>query len=136
VITAKCEGVNATATITVLPVPVASVTIAPSSASIAVGDSAQFTVTVRDSNDNVLTGRTIRWQSSNSSVATASGTGTTKFVKAVAQGSATIIATSEGASGTADVTVTPAPVASVAIAPTDTTIFVGTTGQLRVTLKD
>src|SRR6266550_4275681 len=79
-------------------------------ATVQVGQTAQLTATPRDASGNPLTGRVITWQSSNGAVASVNGSG---LVTAVATGSATITATSEGQSGTAVVTVSNVPVASV-----------------------
>jgi hypothetical protein len=85
------------------PAPVAQVTVAPASASVASGATKQLTATLRDASGNVLTGRTVSWGSSNLSGATVSATG---LVTGVAPGSATVTATSEGKTGTAAVTIT------------------------------
>ncbi len=92
------------ATITVIPVPVASVVVTPATNLIAVGETKQLTATPRDANSNALTGRTTTWTSSDQTKATVSSTG---VVTGVAAGSATITATVEGKSGTAEVTVVP-----------------------------
>ena len=83
--------------------PVASVTLAPATASLAAGATQQLTATLKDSSGNTLTGRTITWASSAPAVATVNASG---LVTAVAAGSATITATSETKSGTAAITVT------------------------------
>jgi uncharacterized protein YjdB len=103
-ITATSEGQSGTAAITVTPVPVASVTVTPASTTVSAGSSVQLTATPKDANGNPLVGRTVTWQSSNTSAATVNGTG---LVTGVAAGSATITATSEGQSGTSAITVTP-----------------------------
>jgi subtilisin family serine protease len=96
--------VNARKAVTESPTaPVASVTVSPSSATGPVGASGQFTATVKDANGNVLTGRTVTWASSNTSVATVDQTG---LARAVGPGSAALVATCEGQSGQAQVTVT------------------------------
>src|SRR5204863_449932 len=112
---------------------VASVTISPATGSIRVGQTLQLTATPKDLAGGTLTGRTMMWASSNTSVATVSGSG---LVAGVTPGSATITATSEGKSSTASLTVTTAPVASVAISPATTSLTVGQTVQLTATPKD
>ena len=102
-ITATSEGQSGTAAITVIAVPVASVTVSPASASVGTGQTTQLTAVTKDANGNVLTGRAVTWQSSNTGVATVNGSG---LVTGIAAGSATITATSEGQSGTAAITVT------------------------------
>ena len=86
-----------------LGIPVASVSIAPSSASLRVGDTLRLSATPRDSSGNILAGRSIAWTSDSSAVATVTASG---LVRAVAAGTSTIRATSEGKAGTATVTVT------------------------------
>jgi uncharacterized protein YjdB len=105
-ITATSEGKSGTASVTVTPVPVATVTVSPSPTTVSVGGVRSLTATLRDANNNVLTGRTVSWTSDAPSVATVNGSG---VVSGVTPGSATITATSEGKSGTSSVTVTPAP---------------------------
>jgi len=86
------------------PAPsVASVAVSPPSGSVAVDETIQLTATTRDAQGNALTGRTVTWASSNTSVATVSSRG---VVTGRAAGSATITATSEGRSGSANVTAT------------------------------
>jgi len=82
---------------------VASVTIAPTSASVHVGDTLRLSATPWDSSGNILAGRRIAWTSDSTAVATVTSSG---LVRAVAAGSSTIRATSEGKTGTAAVTVT------------------------------
>ena len=102
-ITATSEGQSGTSAITVVHVPVASVTVSPSPASVQVGQTAQLTATPKDASGNPLTGRVVTWASNNTSVATVNGSG---LVSGVTAGSATITATSEGQSGSASITVT------------------------------
>ena len=83
--------------------PVASVTVAPTSASVHVGDTLRLSATPWDSSGNILAGRSIAWTSDSTAVATVTSSG---LVRAVAAGSSTIRATSEGKTGTAAVTVT------------------------------
>src|SRR5207247_123825 len=102
-ITATSEGKSGTAAITVTPAPVATVAVTPTTASLTVGQTTQLSATLKDANGNTLTGRTVAWTSSNTSMATVSSSG---LVTGVTAGSATITATSEGKSGTAAITVT------------------------------
>src|SRR5213078_1934746 len=97
------------------------------------GQSAQLTATPQDANGNALSGRTVTWSSSNTSVAVADVNGN---VTGIAPGSATITATSEGKSGTASITVTNVPVASVTVSPPSASVAQGQTTQLSATTKD
>src|SRR6266699_1844702 len=132
-ITATSEGKTSTAAITVTTVPVASVAVSPTTASIEVGQTVQLAAMPKDSAGAALTGRTVTWTSSNTSVATVSSSG---LVTGSGAGTATITATSEGKTGSAAVTVAPVPVASVALSPATASIQVGQTVQLTATPKD
>ncbi|WP_284352167.1 beta strand repeat-containing protein [Roseisolibacter agri] len=146
-ITATSEGRSGTAAITVTGtagggtgvIAVASVAVSPSTLSVVAGGTGQLSATARDASGNALTGRTITWSTSNPAVATVSTAG---VVTAVAAGSATISATSEGQTGSAAVTVTaappptPAPVVSVAVSPSTLALQTGATGQLSATPRD
>src|SRR6266404_5801904 len=132
-ITATSEGQSGTAAVNVTLAPVASVTVAPSTANIAITGTVQLTATPKDANGNPLTGRAISWSSSDNTIGTVNGSG---LVTGVAAGSVTITATSEGKSGTASVTVAGAPVASVTVTPASASVQAGQTQQLTATLKD
>src|SRR6266513_153881 len=131
--TATSEGQSGTATVNVSLAPVASVTVSPSAANIAITGTVQLTATPLDANGNPLTGRAISWSSSNNNIATVNGSG---LVTGVTAGSVTITATSEGQSGTASITVADAPVASVTVTPPSASVPAGQTVQLTATLKD
>src|SRR4029079_11366762 len=68
--------------------------------------STQATATARDASNNVLTGRAVTWSSGSTTIATVSGAG---LVTAVAAGTTNIVATSEGQSGNASLTVSSPP---------------------------
>jgi hypothetical protein len=101
-ITATSEGRTGTAAITVILAPVATVTVTPSAATLQTGSTLQLLATLRDASGNVLTGRTVSWSTNRSRVARVNSSG---LVTAASTGSATITATSEGRSGTAQLTV-------------------------------
>jgi uncharacterized protein YjdB len=130
---AATEGISASATVTVTSVPVASVQVSPATVSLQQGGSTQLTVVVKDAGGNVLTGRPIIWASSNDAIAVVSSTGR---VTAVAAGSAVITATSETVTGTANVTVSNVPVASVTIIPANPTLGVAQTLGMTATMRD
>jgi hypothetical protein len=90
-----------TASVTISSVPVAAVTVNPATASVTVGQTVQLVATLKDAVGNVLSG-TVSWASSNSPIATVSGSG---LVIGVGAGAATITATSGGVTGTAAITV-------------------------------
>ncbi len=139
-IRATSEGVTGQATITVSappPVPVASVTVTLNTATINTGGAATATAVLRDANNNVLTGRTVTWNSSNTAVATVNTS--TGAVTGVAPGTANIRATSEGITGQAAITVSapaPAPVSSIVVTLSATSIQVGQTSNASAVLRD
>jgi uncharacterized protein YjdB len=132
-VTATCEGQSGSSTITVTLVPVASVTLSPTSASINVGATQQLSATPKDGSGNTLTGRIVTWASDNTAAATVSSSG---LVRGVAAGTAHVTATCEGQSASSTITVTLVPVASVSVSPTSASINVGATQQLSATPKD
>ena len=132
-ITASAEGKSGTASITVKAKPVGSVILSPAQSSVEVGGTRQLTAQVTDDQGNPLTGRPITYATDNAAVATVSATG---LVTGVALGSAKITATSEGKTGTADVTVTPVPVATVEVSPPSSDLIVGQTASLGAVAKD
>lgn len=84
------------------PAPVATVSVEPGTVTLVPEQTSQLAATAKDQAGGVLTGRTIAWSSSAPAVASVSTTG---LVTALAAGTTTITATSEGKSGTAEVTV-------------------------------
>ena len=133
-ITATSEGITSNAaTLTVTPVPVSSVTLAPSSQNVVVGSTVTFVATPRDASNNPLSGRMIVYGSSNDAVATISTSG---VATGITPGTVTIGAISEGKNATASLTVIPVPVASVDISPPLASTTVGSTVQFTATPRD
>jgi uncharacterized protein YjdB len=133
-ITATSEGKTSnSATLTVDPAPVGSVTVSPSTQTITDGNTAAFTATVNDTHDHPLTGRTVTWDTSDPAVATIDNTGN---ATSTGPGTTTITAASGGKSGTASLQVDPAPVSSVAVTPAFDTTNVGSTVQLSAAIQE
>lgn len=101
---AEANGIQAQASVTVIPIPVATVAVTPVTVSLVAGTTQQLTAVTRDAANNVLIGRVVTWATSDQTRATVDGNG---LVTAVAAGPTTITATSEGKSGSAQITVTP-----------------------------
>src|SRR3989449_265549 len=133
VVRASAVGITGQAILAVNNASVASVLVSPTAPNAYVGGSVQLTATPKDANGNPLSGRAVSWTTSNSAVATVSAGG---LVTGLVVGSATITATSEGQSGTAAVTVSTVPVASVVVSPASANMSVGGTTQLSATPKD
>jgi acetyl esterase/lipase len=135
-ITAESEGVSDIATLTVTPAVVATVEVTPGSASIGVNGTVQLTPTVKDAYGIVLTGRAVSWSSNATGVATVSPSG---LVTGQSGGQATITATSEGRSGTAQITVTAAGGTPATVEVTPGSAMVAAGGgkvQLTATVRD
>jgi uncharacterized protein YjdB len=104
-----------------------TITIAPSTPSVAVGKTQQMMATGtydNGSTDNVTDSAS--WASSDVSIATISSTG---LVAGVASGTATISATLDGVSGSTTVTVTVANLSSISITPSSQSISSGAMQQ-------
>ena len=129
---ATISGVTGSVTLVVNPVPVGSVTVSPSSDTVLQNGQKQLTVTVRDSLGNVIANPAVAWVSSNNAIATVNGTG---LVSGLSQGTDTISAQSGNKSGS-NITVVLAPVATVVVAPSTSTINTTQTQQFTDTLKD
>jgi uncharacterized protein YjdB len=131
-VTATSEGISGSASVTVTQVPVASVEVTPASASIAPGGTVQLAAVAKDGAGAILAGRPISWSTSSAQIATVAG----GLVTGVAAGTAQIVATAEGKSDTATITVAVVPVASVEVTPASASIGVGSTVQLTAVAKD
>ncbi len=131
-ITATSEGRAGIAQVTVLA-PVATVSVNPTELTLLKGAAETLGAMTLDATGGALTARTVTWTSSEPSIATVSPSG---LVTAVAAGGPiTITATSEGKSGTSQVTVLE-PVVTVTLAPAQHTLFIGSTASSTVTLLD
>jgi hypothetical protein len=110
-VTASSGGLSDAVTIQVVGspgAPVASVTVQPATANLAVGDSVYFTAELRDAGGNLLSGRTVSWFTADTSVFIIQYQGVTNpiaIVRPVGPGSGTLRATSEGKTGQASITV-------------------------------
>jgi uncharacterized protein YjdB len=125
----------------VVPEPVTSVRITPQQSVhiVRLGQGIQLTAQCLNASLQVLTGRTITWNSNNPLVATVTQAGA---VSGVAIGQSTVTATCENtgspnATGSAPIQVTPVPVASVSVSPSPVTLTVNWPGQqLTATPRD
>ena len=97
VVTATSEGRTATVNVVVEALaPVNTVTLSPTTPTLAAGSTQQLVATLRDANSNVLANRPITWASSSAATGSVSSTG---LVSALVPGTFTVTATSEGKSG-------------------------------------
>ena len=133
IIIATVDGVTGSGTVTVRIPPVATVTVSPSTANLTVGAKTTLTATLQDASGNTLSGRAVSWSSSDDTRATVTSGGE---VTAVAPGTVTITAASEGQVGSATVTIGSVPVAAVHVNPTAASVDIGVTVQLSATTVD
>ena len=119
--------------------PVAStVTVAPETATLAINGTQQFEATVLDQSGKPMSGIEVTWTSSDEAVGTIDETG---LFTAVSEGTTTVTATAENATGEATVTVTaeelPEPALdSIRIAPATATLAINGTQQFTATALD
>jgi uncharacterized protein YjdB len=132
-VTATIEGASDASQVTVVLVPVSTVTVAPATATIAAGTTQLFTATLRDELGNVLAGRAVNWTSSDATIATITGAG--GLAEGRRPGTVTITATSEGRSGTAQLTVNIGAPAKLAFVLQPVTVQVGSPMAQPVTVE-
>jgi hypothetical protein len=101
-VTATSENKSGSATITVNPVPVATIQLSDSALALTAGNSDTLTALLKDSTGAALSNRTVTWSSTATSIATVSSAG---IVTAIATGTASIKAMSEGKTAEASLTV-------------------------------
>ena len=132
-ITATVDAHSATCQLVITPVPVSAVVVAPATGAIEAGATLQLSATLRDPQGKPITGRSIAWSSSEPATASVSAEG---LVAASQPGNARITATCEGKSGSANLTVKPAPVAALEISQSVLGLMVGRSDRLSVVVKD
>jgi uncharacterized protein YjdB len=135
---ATVEGLADTAKVIVLPLAVARVVLTPDSLSLRAGTTQPLTATVQDAAGNTLTGRTITWSSSDSSVVTVSSAGilTATSYTGPDSRSARVVALVTGAADTAAVVVTPIPVGQIDVTPESLALLPGDTTSLAAAVTD
>ena len=107
-------------------VAVATVEIAPPTATVVLGTTVTLTASALDADGNVLTGRKVLWATADSNFATVSPDG---VVKGRYVGTVPIAASVEGKTAVAQVQVIPVPVVAVRLTPASRDLTVGETAQ-------
>jgi len=102
-------------------------------ATIVVGQSATATVSGADQFGSTIATGPVVWSTLSAAVATVNGNG---VVTAVAPGQTQVVATANGLTSQAPVTVVPVPVATVTVTPVTFFLVVGTTQQLTAVTRD
>ena len=129
-ITATMGALSDTSTLTIVPAHLSSIVVSPATPSIAVGTTQQFTAVGNFDDGSTQLLPSVTWTASSSGVSTINAFG---FATAVGTGSTTITATSGSVSGNATLTVTAATLVSLAVAPSNSTMAIGTTKQFTAT---
>lgn len=132
-IAASSEGRTAFATVQVIPIPVATVQVAPATATLLVGATQAFTATARSAAGDLLSGRTVTWTSG---APTVLGVNASGVVTALAPGSGLVLAAVDGVLGQAAVTVRLPAVTAVTVTPSNPELPVNGSVQLTATLRD
>ena len=133
IIAATVDGVAGSITETVSTSTVANLSVVLASSNILVGNTTQATATATDASGNVITGRTVTWKTSNSTVATVSTLG---LVTAVAAGTVAISATVDGITSSATLVVAQPTISSITVTAPSTTVLAGQTVQATATVLD
>jgi uncharacterized protein YjdB len=133
-ITGTLSGVSGSITLTVNAPNIKTLAVSSTSASIARGTTVQFTATATLTNGTTenATGLVV-WSSSNTSVASVNLNGAQGLMMGVAAGTATITATANGVSASANLTVTSATLTSINVTPVNALIPLGTVQQFTAT---
>ncbi len=141
-VSASVDGVTGSAAIVVNgddpePPAVDEIVVTPATSTLTVGASIDFSATVYDTEGNVMTGESVTWSSSNSSVVSVNGGGAGQ---AVSEGVATVSATIGSVSGSASVIVEEEEVAAevdwIVVSPPTPTVSVGGNVSFAATVYD
>ena len=110
VLTAACSGADEPTAPVAPPSPTITIQVSPATGSVEVGDTIRFTATVTDANGQVVANPTITWSTSQTSQAWVRDDG---LVTGAGPGTPTLSASSQGATGTATLTVVASPIGAL-----------------------
>lgn len=133
-ITATSAGKTASIRVTVALTPVASISVALQRQVIKTNDTTRIVATLRDASNAILTGRTVNWQSGDSTLVLVGPTGLIFGLRP--GGPVTITGTVDGLTASVTMLVTPALVASVLIIPDTVVVSPDSSLQFRVEVTD
>jgi len=133
VVSAVANSKSAEIPVTVIPEAAANVTVSPGTITLRETNTKQFIAVARNSQGNIISGRSFRWAVSNSSVASIDQNG---MVTAVRSGNVIVSADADGVIGQASVTITPIPLGNCSIAPTSQKLTVTEQSLPVLTLRD
>jgi len=130
-VTADLDSIRGSDRLTVSPAILVSIAVSPQSPSVPLGETRQLTAvaTFSDGSQKTITD-SATWSVAPTGIATVSSTG---LVTAQAEGSVTVTAASASVHETDPLTVSSAIIISMAVAPANSSIMLGTTEQLNAT---
>jgi len=132
-ITANVNGISGTTSVTVTAPTLTSITVSPATVTISAGTTTQLKAqgTYSDLSTADLTDSVV-WSAGTTTIASVSNAaGTRGLVTALAKGTSNIVASLSGVMGTATVTVTAAPLVSIAVTPNPLNLPLGLTLPLK-----
>ena len=133
IVSVVADGKSASVPVTVTPETAALVTITPATLTLRRTNTRDLSATARNSQNIIITGRTFRWSSSNSSVVAVDQSGK---VTALAPGSVVVTAESDQTVGSASITVTDIPIGSCSLSPSSSKVTVTQSVQPTLVLRD
>jgi hypothetical protein len=134
-VTVACGGLMSSATVTVTAGPLATITVTPNPATLAVGAQQQFTAVGRDAGGNVVAITPV-WSTTNPPGTINAATGLFTAGTTVGTFANSVRATSGSIFGTATVSVTAGPLASILVTPNPATVAVGAQQQFTAVGRD
>ena len=132
-VSAVANGKTASVPVTVTPETAATVTVTPATLTLRRTNTRELSATARNSQNLIISGRTFRWSSSNSSVVSVDQSGK---VTALTAGNVVVTAESEQTVGSASITVTEIPIGSCSLSPTSSKLTVTQSVQPTLVLRD
>jgi len=132
-VSAVADGKTASVPVTVTPEAAATVTITPATLTLRRTNTRDLSATARNSQNIIITGRTFRWSSSNSSVVAVDQSGK---VTALAAGAVIVTAETDQTVGSASITVTEIPIGSCSLSPASSKVTVTQSVQPTLVLRD
>jgi uncharacterized protein YjdB len=127
------DGKSASVPVTVTPEVAATVTINPPVLTLRRTNTRDLVATARNNQNTIITNRTFRWSSSNSSILSVDQGGK---VTAIAPGNVVVTATVDQTVGSANITVTDIPIGSCSLSPTSSKVTVTQSVQPTLVVRD
>ncbi len=132
-VSAVADGKTATVPVTVTPETAASITVNPPSQTLRRGDNKQMSFVAFNAARNPISGVTVRWATSNSSIATISQNG---LVTGLTSGTVTVTADANNVFGAAQIIVTEPVIGACTLTPNTFKVTTGASVQPTLALRD